>query len=356
MHCSASKALSSRIVFFLLVCANLSASSIEADLLLSVACEEYTGVWRAATVVALRFKRAIYCISLLLLPKNLALHIMASAPYPLPSAPPPASQLQRYSFDPPDFVCMHRCYHADEAAQNLVFDAWEAGAASHKYSLCVEALRRFPWSVDAYNALGDLFRRECKQIDRAVICYRYAEQCGNLVWPELREEGQNEEGGEIPWGVPDKRPYLRTYHGLAVCLLEQGDVDTAIEKLKFLLRVDPNDNQGCRYILFQALIDKADYKEAEEVAAKFSNGRKSRDCNFRYGFVLMDFVTKSDQLEETLVKALQRNNMVPQLLLEERPLPPQPDTVGHQTIDEAADYVRAAMNSWRRLPGVLDWL
>jgi len=274
---------------------------------------------------------------------------MASPP-PLPAPPPSAAELARYSFSPPDFMSINRSYNADSVAQNLVFDAWETRSPSQKYRLFIEALRKFPFSVDAYNGLGDLFRREYKEIERAVTCYQYAEQCGNLIWPELKEKE------EIPWGMVETRPYLRTYHGLALSLLEKGDIDTAVEKLKFLLRVNPNDNQGCRVILFQALIDKGDYKEAEEIAVKHSNGRKSIQCYFRYGFVLIDFVAKSDQLEETLVQALQNNNLVPQLLLEQQPLPPQPDTVSPHTIDEASDYVHAAMDSWRRVPGVLDWL
>jgi hypothetical protein len=70
-------------------------------------------------------------------------------------------------------------------------------------------------------------------------------------------------------------------------------------------------------LLFENLIELGEYSEAEEIADLHSNGRKSNESYFRYGFVLIDFmkhklgVCTKEELENTLVGALRVHNFVP---------------------------------------------
>jgi tetratricopeptide (TPR) repeat protein len=271
--------------------------------------------------------------------------------------PPAASELSRYCSSPPDMFSAHRRFHDDQDAQNFVYDAWEAQGVQEKFRLCGKALERFPFSVDAYSCLGDLYQRLWNDLDKAQTVYEHAVTCARLLWPGIEQEA------EIPWGEVDNRPFLRSYHGLGVVLSDKGDMQGAVEKFRFLLRMNPNDNQGCRLLIFQALIELGEYREAEQIAEKHSNGRESTECYFRCGFVLMDYYLRhklgagSDQhLESTLVQALQNNNFVPQFLLQNDPLPPRPDTASPGGVDEALGYANASLDSWKRIAGSLNWL
>jgi tetratricopeptide (TPR) repeat protein len=274
---------------------------------------------------------------------------------PVPQ-PPGAFELSRYRSSPPDMFSARRRFHDDAAAQTLIYDAWEAQGVQEKFRLCERALARFPFSVDAYNCIGDLYRRFWKDLDKAQIAYEHALTCALLLWPGIDHEA------EIPWGMVDNRPFLRSYHGLGVSLLDKGDAQGANEKFRFLLRVNPGDNQGCRLLVFQTLIELGEYSEAEKIAEKHSNGRESNECYFRYGFVLMDYLRhklgacSEQQLECTLVQALQNNNFVPQFLLQNETLPPRPDTVSPGGRDEALGYANASLDTWKRIAGSLSWL
>jgi tetratricopeptide (TPR) repeat protein len=253
-------------------------------------------------------------------------------------------------------ISARRRFHDDEKAQTLIYDAWEAEGVQAKFRLCERALERFPFSVDAYNCIADLYQRFWKDLDKAQVAYEHALTCALLLWPAILEEEK------IPWGMVDNRPLLRCYHGLGVVLLEKGDLQEANEMFRFLLRVNDGDNQGCRLLLFQALIELGEYSEAEKVAEKHSNGRESNECYFRYGFVIMDYLRhklgacSEQELECTLVRALQNNNFVPQFLLQNEPLPPRPDTVSPGGIEQALGYANSSLDTWKRTAGILDWL
>ena len=58
------------------------------------------------------------------------------------------------------------------------------------------------------------------------------------VWPE-----------EMPWGDMDNRAYMRAIQWKAELMFEAGQKDDAIELYRLLLKLNPNDNQGVRYVL-----------------------------------------------------------------------------------------------------------
>jgi tetratricopeptide (TPR) repeat protein len=250
----------------------------------------------------------------------------------------------------------NRTYEDSEVAQELVYDAWDCPSPEQRFHLCQQALTAFPFSVDAYNCIGGIFLHLWKDLKKAEQAYTYSLECGRLLWPELQSQN------EIEWGFIDNRPYLRTYHGLGVVMYTQGKIKEAVQHFRYLVRVNPNDNQGARLLLFQALIDLGEYREAEAVAEKHSKGRNTNECFFAYGYVIMDFLryklgaTEEKQPQETLVKALNINNIVPLLLLGDIPLPPLPDAVSPGSIEEASSYVHSASSSWNRTAGILDWL
>jgi hypothetical protein len=55
--------------------------------------------------------------------------------------------------------------------------------------------------------------------------------------------------GRLPWGFIDNRPYLRCLHGLGVSYWKCGRHKEAAYSLGKLLKLNPGDNQGARFII-----------------------------------------------------------------------------------------------------------
>eukprot|EP00980_Cylindrotheca_fusiformis_P021399 scaffold8259_cov143-Cylindrotheca_fusiformis.AAC.17 len=276
---------------------------------------------------------------------------------PIPRLPP-ASQLRKYDSSPPDFLSPIQQYAADNRSQEYVYDAWEAATVRQKFSLLRKALRIFPFSVDALNAWASIYAHKLHppELEKAEKTYELALASSRLLWPDLEQQPT------IEWGHVEHRPFLRAYHGLAVVQSDLGKTSDAIEKYQYLLKVNPNDNQGVRNLLFSALLENGEYKLAEEIAEKHEEGRKSQSTLFRYGFVIIDFlkyklgVCSEDDLVDTLAKALMCNNYVPSLLLGDIDLPQPTDGYSPGCLDEAESVVHSTKCAWERVAGLMDWL
>jgi len=58
---------------------------------------------------------------------------------------------------------------------------------------------------------------------------------------------------------------MRARAGLAQCLWELGKHKEAIEHYRDMLRLNPGDNQGIRYILAMCLIELGEIKALQEL-------------------------------------------------------------------------------------------
>lgn len=159
------------------------------------------------------------------------------------------------------------------------------------------------------------------------------------------------------WGFIETRPYMRARGGLALALLELGETDAAIGHLRAMLELNPNDNQGIRYVLLGTLLDR---EATDEVVALLDVYDADYSPYWAYTRLLLAF--RAGKGAETATRrllsdAVKINRHVPGLLLRPDP-PPEFDapyiTVGDE--DEAADYVVACGAAWRRTPGAIDWL
>lgn len=268
--------------------------------------------------------------------------------------------MARFRSHPPDFISPIVRYEADEQAQNVVYDAWEVDSVEQKFKLCRKALKVFPFSVDALNCMGNLYSSSFPDegdaaLEKAEKTYELAVEAANLLWPELKDQEL------VEWGHVEHRPFLRSYHGLGCVQNDRGKPKKSLEKYRFLLRVNPSDNQGVRTLLFYNLIELGEYNEAEKIAEQHSNGRKSTESYFLYGFVLIDFLKfklgccSPKVFEETVMKAIQSNSHVIPLLLS-GDMPDRPGTYSPGGLDEAKSLVNMTKRPLGRIPGVLEWL
>ncbi len=95
--------------------------------------------------------------------------------------------------------------------------------------------------LDAHAHLGNLeFDRNPKQ---ALVHY----EIGKLIGESFLPDGFD---GVLLWGSIYNRPYLRCLHGYGLCLWRLRRFDEARAVFERILALNPNDNQGARFCLF----------------------------------------------------------------------------------------------------------
>ena len=73
------------------------------------------------------------------------------------------------------------------------------------------------------------------------------------------------------WSILETRPYMRAREGLAYSLWKLGEREAAIGHYKEMLRLNPHDNQGMRYILLDCLLAMGRDDEAGALLAEYED-------------------------------------------------------------------------------------
>jgi hypothetical protein len=106
-----------------------------------------------------------------------------------------------------------------------------------------EALRLDPGHADAWVHLGNLRFAE-GWVEVALVLYEYAQ-----VAAEARTIGDPATYEPSFWLDVDSRPFMRALHGRGLCLWRLGRTEEAREVFAWMLELNPNDNQGVRFLL-----------------------------------------------------------------------------------------------------------
>lgn len=126
-------------------------------------------------------------------------------------------------------------------AQELIYNAWETADRKRRVALAQKAIGISPDCADAYVLLAE----ETATLDEALEFYRKGVEAGERA---LGRQAFESDAGHF-WGILETRPYMRARAGLARCLWESGKRDEALAHYREMLRLNPNDNQGLRYVL-----------------------------------------------------------------------------------------------------------
>jgi tetratricopeptide (TPR) repeat protein len=238
---------------------------------------------------------------------------------------------------------------AIKKAQAVMYDAWERPTSYSRITLARKALGISPLCADAYNLLA----AEAATTTEARDLYTRGLAAGELA---LGPEGFEEYAGHF-WGFLETRPYMRARHGLALTLLKLGEEDAAIEHFHAMLDLNPNDNQGIRYLLLATLLRR---DEIEAVKALLESYADEWSAHWLYTRALIAYregrATESATLK-LIQEAFSANEHVPAILAGTEP--PTLSAGGYITIggsDEATDYVRECGPAWRKTPGAIEWL
>ena len=98
--------------------------------------------------------------------------------------------------------------------------------------------------------------------------YAKGVEAGELA---LGPQGFKEYAGHF-WGFLETRPYMRARAGLASTLVQLGDVEGALAHYRDMLKLNPNDNQGIRYVLAGCLLKQDNYSALKELLAAYEDG------------------------------------------------------------------------------------
>ena len=234
-------------------------------------------------------------------------------------------------------------------AQELIYDAWETPDPIECIELAEEALKISPDCADAWVLLAE---ETAESPEQALEFYQKGVEAGERA---LGPESFNEYAGHF-WGHLDTRPYMRARCGLAECLWAMGEHDTTISHYYAMLKLNPNDNQGIRYLLLTCLMSTSQYAGARELIKEYE-GDVSAD--WAYTRTLLAFIENGDSpVSRTHRKtAIATNKYVPAYLSGQRKLPAFPfEYIQMGDKSEAVNYVLDSRAFWRATRGAVAWL
>jgi len=236
-------------------------------------------------------------------------------------------------------------------AQEFVYDAWDEPDRTRSNMLARKALARSPLCADAWLQLSEL--RNLSDIQRREYLLR-AVCAGELAVGERRFA---EAKGDF-WLILDTRPYMRARYALARDLwysCDQGERIEAIVHLREMLELNPNDNQGLRYILLVWLIRT----NADQAAAALLEKHHDEVSAFMdFTRVLLAYRAKGDceKTRDMVAKAYLANRHIPHYLANSGLWQEASGTYSPGRESEAAWYAQELGIDWFCTHGAIEWL
>lgn len=123
-----------------------------------------------------------------------------------------------------------------------------------------------------------------------------------------------------------------------------------------MLRLNPGDNQGIRYVLSSCLLDLG---RDVELAALLKEHEDDAMAAWAYTTALVAYRTEGDgaKARQLLASAKKTNPHVPAYLVGKKKMPKRlPDYIGFGDENEAIAYVGDSGSGWKKTPGALEWL
>ena len=233
-------------------------------------------------------------------------------------------------------------------AQEIIYQAWETPTKKERIKLARRALSISKLCADAYNLLAE----ESDTLEDMVMNYALGMKAGEEA---LGPKKFREYKGRF-WGFLETRPYMRARAGVAQSFWELGARDDAIKHYQAMLELNPNDNQGIRYLLINALLAEGRLNKVNKLLKEYGN-EPVAFWLYPQALILFAQYGSGQKSLAALKQAIRHNSKVPLYLLGKKkiPLSPPPSyTLGGE--DEATAYACDAFESWQNTAGALEWL
>ncbi len=236
-----------------------------------------------------------------------------------------------------------------DQAQELMYQAFESANPAERIRLAQQALKTSPDCADAYVLLA---QESVPTPQAARTLYEAGVKAGERA---LGSQAFKEMKGHF-WVAIETRPYMRARAGLAQTLWVLGERQQAIEHFNEMLRLNPGDNQGIRYLLVTLLLEVGDDKALDKLLKKYKDDY-SATWKYTHALVCFNREGNSAQANLYLHDAVSYNPHVPAYLLGKKRIPKTlPAFVGMGDQNEAIHYAVDAKPIWQKTPHALDWL
>ncbi len=236
-----------------------------------------------------------------------------------------------------------------QKAQELMYKAWDEPNPAKRLALAHEAVATSDKCADGYVLLAE---EQADTVARALEYYQRGMEAGERA---LDPEYFKEALGHF-WGILETRPYMRARQGVADCLIKLNRFDEAIAHFREMLRLNPGDNQGIRYILLSVFVDLDRNDEALGLLKQYDDDAMA---DWLYTWALVEFRLNGPgkDADRKLKNAFKWNPHVPAYLTGRKRVPNRlPPYISPGKDDEAAHYANNYLNHWRRTPGAVAWL
>jgi tetratricopeptide (TPR) repeat protein len=149
---------------------------------------------------------------------------------------------------------------------------------------------------------------------------------------------------------------MRAKSGVAGCLHAKNRVNATIEVYREMIELNPNDNQGVRYLLATILLSKKDLSDYESFVKKYE-GEDSALWHYNNALYHFKKMGKSAKSDGELMKAYKFNPYVMEFMLGLKELPEEmPQFIGRGDENEAVAYIFDAIHTWGKTDGALNWM
>jgi len=161
----------------------------------------------------------------------------------------------------------------------------------------------------------------------------------------------------LVWAIMENRPALRVIGFLADTMENLNEDKTALEMREWLLRLNPNDNQGMRSEVVNTYLRLGCNDDTVALCAHYP---EDFDVSINFGHALALFrLGKEHAANKRLIEAITHSPRIPDALQRKRMKEPTNLYPGYISIGsegEAWNYRECARAIWASTPGALDWL
>jgi tetratricopeptide (TPR) repeat protein len=233
-------------------------------------------------------------------------------------------------------------------AQDLAYAAMEGPTPQRALQLANKALGLNSRCVDALMLVAQLSGRTGEeQIADVAAAVRIGEEgLGKRFFKQNRG---------CFWGILETRPYMRARAFLADLLAASGRVSEAAEHLEAMLRLNPNDNQGLRYVLLGHYLELDHLDAAAGLLERFE---RDGSAMFAWGRVLERFLAGDESAAAAALKAARETYRFAEDYLtgRKRLTDPLPEYYGLGDRNEGVVCAVEIGTAWARHPGAVEWL
>ena len=180
--------------------------------------------------------------------------------------------------------------------------------------------------------------------DEEMTCEEYQEIID--FYKEQWGEDYFKENEGYFWLIKETRIFMQALLEQAELLWANGEKDKAINQYKYMLKLNPNDNQGVRDSLFPALLELNRLDEAQELFLQYKN---DFTASWVFNKLLLDIKNKLpfDAIKMQYNKCIKTNKYIVPYLLADKEVPKEkPNYYSFGDKNEAIIYFELAGNTW----------